>query len=223
MSELSDKEIIRSWEKNVLPWVTAIREGEIESRLLATNQSVIDAVLASQPKTVLDVGCGEGWLVRQLSEKGIDVLGIDVVSELITCASQIGAGRFKTLSFEQLSYDRIKEMFDVIVCNFSLLGKESVEQVFQQAPFLLNDGGHIVVQTIHPIEGCGDKDYKDGWREGSWSGFSDRFCDPAPWYFRTLASWKTLFAKNNFKLDKILEPINPKTQQKASILFIGSL
>ncbi|MCK4704489.1 MAG: class I SAM-dependent methyltransferase, partial [Gammaproteobacteria bacterium] len=119
MKNLSDQQIIDSWKKNVKPWVAAVREGEIESRLLVTNQAIIDAVLERKPATVLDVGCGEGWLVRELSKAGINALGVDVVPELIEVAEKEDGGRFRVLSFEALSVDNLKEKFDVIVCNFS--------------------------------------------------------------------------------------------------------
>ena len=220
MEKFSDQQIIDSWKKNVQPWVKAIRNGEIESRLLVTNKTIVDAVIERKPKTVLDIGCGEGWLVRELKKVGIDSLGIDVIPELIDFAQTKG-GRFTSLSYEDLSGNMLQEKFDTIVCNFSLLGKESVINVFRQAPFLLNEGGSIIVQTIHPVAGCGEGDYKDGWREGSWAGFSNNFCDPAPWFFRTLETWTNLFLDNGFNIRKILEPVNPKTKKPASIVFIG--
>ena len=159
-------------------------------------------------------------LVRELKEVGINSLGIDGVAKLIEHAKKEGGGRFKTITYEDLSSDEIREKFDVLVCNFSLLGNESVNHLMQQAPFLLNEGGSIIIQTIHPVVECGEQ-YKDGWREGSWVGFNDKFSDPAPWYFRTLETWKTLFLKSGFELRRILEPINQKTQTPASVIFVG--
>ena len=103
MEKFTDQKIIDSWKKNVQPWVTAICEGEIESRTLVTNKAIVDAVIERAPKTVLDVGCGEGWLVRELGKVGIDALGIDVIPELIEFAQTKGGGRFKLLSYEDLS------------------------------------------------------------------------------------------------------------------------
>jgi 2-polyprenyl-3-methyl-5-hydroxy-6-metoxy-1,4-benzoquinol methylase len=223
MEKFSDKKIVDSWNKNVQPWVVAIREGEIESRLLVTNQAVVDAVLKREPKSALDVGCGEGWLVRALENHGIDTLGIDVVPELISHAQQEGIGRFKPISYEELSSGLLKETFDVVVCNFSLLGEESVVNLFKQAPLLLNEGGSLVVQTVHPVAGCGDANYEDGWREGSWAGFNNRFRDPAPWYFRTMESWRNLFLDHGFGFNDISEPVNPKTNTPASVVFTGVL
>lgn len=223
MTELSDQQIIKSWGKNAQPWVTAVREGEIASRVLVTNKAIVDAVLGRAPRSVLDVGCGEGWLVRELAKAGIDSLGIDVVPGLIESAQQAGGGRFRVLSYEEVSPEVLKEKFDLLVCNFSLIGNESVSRLFRLAPSFLHEGGSLIVQTIHPIAGCGDAQYVDGWREGSWAGFSDSFSDPAPWYFRTLETWKSLFSENGFRLDEIREPVHPRTQKPASVIFVGVL
>ncbi|MBI1423224.1 MAG: methyltransferase domain-containing protein [Gammaproteobacteria bacterium] len=221
MPKFNDLQIIRSWQKNVRPWVKAIQQGEIESRVTITNKAIVDAVLQYGPKTVLDIGCGEGWLVRELTQHGVAALGIDVVEEFIDIANQGGYGRFLTLAYEDISADNIKETFDVVACNFSLLGKESVEHVFQQVPSLLNRGGAFIVQTLHPVAVCGDQAYADGWREGSWAGFSDQFTEPAPWYFRTIESWKNLFMDNGMRLVDIRESLNLETQLRASIIFIA--
>lgn len=220
---LSDEKILVSWNKNVKPWISAIREGEIESRVAVTNQTIIDAVVERNPKKVLDLGCGEGWLVRELEKRDINTLGVDGVQALIDYCHEQGIGRFKCLPYESFSINTLNEQFDVVVCNFSLLGNESVNHLFQQIPAVLNKKGAFIVQTLHPLTSSGDDNYKDGWRQGSWAGFSSDFCDPAPWYFRTLESWKQLFADNGFKLEKILEPLNPKIKAVISIVFIGIL
>src|SRR5438874_1602582 len=68
---LSDAKIIDSWHKNAAPWTAAVRDNQIESRRLVTNQAVVDAIVGRSPRTALDIGCGEGWLVRALAAHGI--------------------------------------------------------------------------------------------------------------------------------------------------------
>lgn len=223
MKKLSDRQIIASWEKNVQAWADAVREGQIESRLLVTNTAIIEAVLSKAPKTLLDLGCGEGWLTREFANRDINALGIDTIPQFINMAKQGNRGRFRTLSYEALSPNTLKETFDVVVCNFSLLGNESVTHIFQQVPSLLNKEGAFIIQTLHPVVSCGDNNNEDGWREGSWNGFSECFTDPAPWYFRTLETWQSLFQMNGFNLVKTLEPLHPETKKPASIIFIAAL
>ena len=217
----SDAKIVESWGKNALPWTTAVREGQIESRKQITDQAIVEAILSRSPGTVLDIGCGEGWLARELATRNIQAIGTDVVPGLVEAARRAGGGDFRAMSYEEISAGKLAVSVDVVVCNFSLLGKESVEGVFRAAPGLLVSQGSLIVQTLHPVIACGDLPYRDGWREGSWAGFSADFSDPAPWYFRTLESWIKLFEDSGFRLCEVREPLHPKTRKPASVIFIG--
>jgi SAM-dependent methyltransferase len=214
-----DTKIIDSWGKNTAPWITAVREGEIASRLLVTNRAIVDAVRSRAPATGIDIGCGEGWLVRALD--GVSMIGVDVVPGLVEAAREAGGGDFRVMSYEEIAQGRLNLAVDVAICNFSLLGEASVAGVFRAAPTYLKPGGTLIVQTMHPLVACGDAPYADGWREGSWAGFNDGFTDPPPWYFRTLASWVALFSDNGLALRELREPLHPATGKPASLILMG--
>ena len=91
----------------------------------------------------------------------------------------------------------------------------------RRAPELLADKGALIIQTLHPLVAGGDESYEDGWRRGSWAGFSEEFTDPAPWYFRTLESWKSLLTDSGFCRIEMREPIHPETGKPASVIFIA--
>lgn len=219
---LSDARIVDAWHKNASPWTRAVRGNEIESRTIVTNQAIVEAVLSRKPNTVLDIGCGEGWLVRALAEHGVRATGVDVVPALVEQASRAGGGDFRVASYEQIAAGELDIVVDVVVANFALIGKESVEGVIRRIPELLTNGGALIIQTLHPLTASGDLPYEDGWRLGSWAGFSDDFSDPAPWYFRTLDSWKQLLLDAGFDALEVREPVNPKTGEPASVIFIAA-
>lgn len=221
MNRFSDARILESWHRNALPWTAAVRRGQIESRRLVTDRAIVDAVLDRSPHSVLDIGCGEGWLARELSGSGIPVTGIDAVPALIERARDAGGGEFQVVSYDDVATGRFRVSVDVIVCNFSLFGDDSVKAVFGAAPRMLTRGGAFIVQTVHPVAACGNLPYQDGWGEGSWDGFGSDFTDPAPWYFRTLESWISLFHQNGFNRPEIREPLHPVTLKPASVVFIA--
>lgn len=221
MNTNPEKKIIDSWQTNAEPWTHAVRSDQIESRKLITNRTIVETLLRYRPRTVLDIGCGEGWLARKLAEHGMQITGIDVVPALIENAQKLRGGNFFVYSYAQIANGILGRRFDAAVCNFSLLGKESVEMLIQSAPALLHSGGRLFIQTLHPLMVGGEMPYEDGWRAGSWMGFSADFSDPAPWYFRTISSWIRLLRAGGLNVVEILEPLHPQTQKPASILFVS--
>jgi len=104
MDPLSDEKIVDSWHTNATPWTSAVREQRIESRKLVTDRAIVDAVISRKPTSVLDLGCGEGWLVRSLSARGVQrVIGVDVVPALVEQARAAGGGEFHVASYEAIA------------------------------------------------------------------------------------------------------------------------
>jgi len=221
MPSLTDAAVLDAWSRNVEPWTAAVRGGDIETRTLVTNAAIVDAVTSLHPATGVDLGCGEGWLVRALP--GVAMVGVDAIPALIDRAKAAGGGDFCVLSYEQIAQGRLALAVDVAVCNFSLIGNEAVDGLLRAAPTYLREGGSLVVQTVHPLMACGDAPYVDGWRAGSWAGFSSDFADAPPWYFRTIASWIALFAAHGLRVTAMREPLHPRTGKPVSLILIGQL
>lgn len=220
MHEPDEAQLLHSWHRNADAWTHVVREALLESRRLVTDQAIIDAVLDGRPASVLDIGCGEGWLVRALAERGIQAMGVDAVPVLIAQACEAG-GRFSVASYEDIIAGKLAQCTDTLVCNFSLLGKASVEQLLAALPSMLEANGRLIVQTVHPLVACGEQAYVDGWRTENWAGFGAAFPAPAPWYFRTLASWVALFTRTGWRVCELREPVHPQTRRPASVIFIA--
>lgn len=216
-----EQAIVEAWHANAAPWTRAVREQAIASRRLVTDRAILDAVLARRPRSVIDLGCGEGWLVRALSGQGIDVLGIDAVPALVDAAHAAGGGRFLAMDYADVANGALRERADAAVCNFSLLGGESVDALLRAMPALLAPGGALLVQTLHPPTACGDAPYVDGWRDGSWAGCGEGFGQAAPWYFRTLAGWLDALAQADLQLVRMVEPLHPLTGKPASMILVA--
>jgi 2-polyprenyl-3-methyl-5-hydroxy-6-metoxy-1,4-benzoquinol methylase len=214
-------EIAASWEENAGAWTAVVRAGAIPSRRAGTDAAILAAVRRSPGRRVLDVGCGEGWLVRALGERGVRSIGVDAVPALVERAREAGGGEFRVASYEEIAAGGLDVRADVVVANFALIGRESVEGLVRGVPRLLAPGGAFIVQTLHPLIATGDLPYADGWRAGSWAGFDASFSDPAPWYFRTMESWVRLLVESGFRLRELREPLHPATGRPASVVFVA--
>lgn len=221
MSSQSDAAILASWSRNADPWTTVVRAGAIESRALVTDAAIVAAVRARRPASGVDLGCGEGWLVRALP--GVEMVGVDAIPDLVERARAAGGGDFRVMSYEEIAQGMLVLAADVAVCNFSLIGKEAVEGLVRAAPSYLRKGGHLVVQTVHPVMACGEGPYADGWRAGSWAGIEGDFVDAPPWYFRTIAGWIALFQDHGLRVVEMREPLHPRTGKPVSLVLVGCL
>jgi 2-polyprenyl-3-methyl-5-hydroxy-6-metoxy-1,4-benzoquinol methylase len=220
-----EKQIIDSWNANATNWIDIISNSGIESRRLVTNKAIIDAVAATHPKYVWDLGCGEGWLAAALQSRGIILVGTDAVAELVEKAKQRTAGDFFTASYEDIAEGRISfnHLFDAIVINFALIGKESTENLLKALPSHLAASGKLFIQTLHPHSRKGINDYTSGWKDGSWDGLGGQFVMPYQWYFRTMEDWLQLLNNSGFEAVKYSEHFHPQSGNPVSVIFECSL
>ncbi|MCI0913749.1 class I SAM-dependent methyltransferase [Pseudomonas putida] len=209
-----------SWQQNAQRWIEAVRSGAIESRRQVTDQAMLFAILGRQPERVLDLGCGEGWLLRALADRGIDATGVDGDAALVEAARKAGSPKVHLASYQQLcdGAAQIGTGYDLICSNFALLHQDIIP-LLVAINGLLAPGGALVIQTLHPwSEAHGD--YQDGWREESFAGVAGKW-QPMPWYFRTLASWLNALDMAGFKVVSLQEPQHPQSTAPQSLLMVA--
>ncbi|MCX2691989.1 class I SAM-dependent methyltransferase [Pseudomonas sp. DCB_CB] len=212
--------LLDSWHHNAQVWIDAVRSGAIESRRQVTDQAILLAILGRQPERVLDLGCGEGWLLRALASRGIEAVGVDGDSSLVDAAQAAGAGEVHLASYAQLAEAKVHvgKDYDVICANFALLHQDIIE-LLSAMRTLLVPGGALVIQTLHPWSVAGGA-YQDGWREESFAGFAGDW-QPMPWYFRTLASWLNALDMVGLRLVSLQEPQHPQSAVPQSLLMVA--
>ena len=209
--------LLASWHANAAAWAEAVRSGAIESRRLATDAAILGAVQRRWPQKVLDLGCGEGWLVRALAEQGLAAIGVDGSGPLVEAASRAG-GRFLRLGYAELvaEPERCGAGFDLVVANFALFEEKTLPLLAALRRIMTADGW-LLVQTLHPL--AAGPPYEDGWRTEDFCGFGSGAWTPMPWYFRTLGSWVGVLQEGGFALEALREPAHPQERRPLSLLL----
>jgi 2-polyprenyl-3-methyl-5-hydroxy-6-metoxy-1,4-benzoquinol methylase len=214
--------LVPTWTDNADAWTRAVRDGAIASREAGTDAAIVEAVLDGLPPAgrVLDVGCGEGWLARALGALGAEVHGVDASAPLVAHAREAGGASFDVLDYDVAADDpaRLGGPYDVAVFNFALLSDE-VAPILRAAASRLEDGGRVVVQTVHPMA-VGITPYRDGWHEETFASMGEGFA-PMPWYFRTVGSWVRAFGAARLHVASLREPLHPETGLPLSLLFVA--
>jgi len=194
--------LIRSWERNAANWTRVVRDGLIPSRRAGTDAAVLDAIAECAPRRLLDIGCGEGWLVRAaVARTGCAAVGIDGAAALIDAARTADpANRYHVLDYDSFAASDIGTDFDVAVLNYSLFA-EDIAPLLRAAASRLAPGGVIVIQTLHPGDGT-----EDGWRTEDFAAFDGGDWAAMPCYFRTLDSWRTAVGDAGLDVREMREP-----------------
>ena len=115
-----------------------------ESKGLHLNYSIITDMISSQD-SVLDVGCGDGTLMKMLREKNVHVTGIDIdQNNIVKCLE-------KGLSVIQGDIDEglqgySDKSYDYVVLNQTLQSTEKPDYVIQE---MLRVGKKVVISFPH--------------------------------------------------------------------------
>ncbi|MQY04159.1 class I SAM-dependent methyltransferase [Actinomadura macrotermitis] len=141
------------WEANAEYWVRVIRDGHDRYRTELTDRAVLDAIGPAKGLRVLDAGCGEGYLARELAAQGADVLGVDASQGLVDAARSLPAPGPGAVSFERASVDDVPAAdaeFDLVVCNHVFSHLADPSYAIGEFGRVLKSGGRLVALTLHP-------------------------------------------------------------------------
>lgn len=126
-------------------------QGEIaEARSApAFEADILARVPAARDLAILDVGCGQGQLVRLLAQRGYrDVRGIDLSQEQIDLAQDLGTKRVERADLFAFAVEHSGE-FDVIIAVDLVehFDRSDVPRLFATLGQLLKDGGVLIIRT----------------------------------------------------------------------------
>lgn len=152
----------QSWKTNGEGWDAIAKqyaewlEGDIGTRGRAFTTVVTNHMLATigdvRDKNVLDLGCGEGYLARELALRGAKVWGIDVAPTMIELArSKDPDGSINYIVgdiTQALPYGN--GCFDLVVCNMVLMDMECITFTVKEVARILKRSARFIFSIVHP-------------------------------------------------------------------------
>nr|WP_298927908.1 class I SAM-dependent methyltransferase [uncultured Allomuricauda sp.] len=187
-------DIISSWEKNASEWIKVIQDNQIPSRKF-TNKAILKTVASLNCEKFVDIGCGEGWLTREISRMGFHTVGFDAIEDLIAEAKKKDSGDYHVFTFEDIIEGNPipHAPFDAAVFNFCLYLEDGLQKLLKNTLKSISHNGYIIIQTLHPFfliqSGLA---YKSQWLSDAWKGLPGNFEDGHSWYARTFENWSEI-------------------------------
>ena len=153
-------------------------------------------LLAPQPgECILDLGCGDGVITRQLAEAGCRVVGVDASPEQVAAARALGVDA-RLGSGEDLAFDA---EFDAVFSNAALHWMRRADRVIAGVSRALVAGGRFVGEMGG--HGCVARI-----RAALIAALDRRGIDGAaadPWYFPTAEDYGARLAAQGFRVHLI--------------------
>ena len=167
-------------------WANTGRSEDMEKGHGTTVNQFLDKLSLKENFRFLDIGCGNGWVVRKMSEKSscIKAIGIDKSKMMIKNAKSKLLTKKESYFVTELESWNTKEKFDVIFSMESLYYSVPMEPALEKVFKLLKKGGRFY---------CGTDFYSDNTLTTRWVKDMD-----IPMDLRSEKEWMTMFKEAGF-------------------------
>ena len=165
-----------AWDAQAERWADWARAPGHDSYWRFHRERFLDLLPTTVDGPVLDVGCGEGRLTRELRSNGWRIAGIDASPRMIELASEADPeGDYRVADAAALPFD--DRAFDLVIAFMSLQDVDDPERAIAEAVRVLRPGGLLCAAITHPLNSAGrftslepdspfviDGSYLDSWR-----------------------------------------------------------
>ena len=115
-------------------------------------------------KTILDLGCGSGYLSRRLARQGGRLTADDSSLRMIENARSHDPENSLHIAYLHCDVRKMdtlaRESFDLVFANMSLMDMEDAEGAIRETSRVLKKGGRFVASISHP---CFDNGSNSAW------------------------------------------------------------
>jgi 2-polyprenyl-3-methyl-5-hydroxy-6-metoxy-1,4-benzoquinol methylase len=228
-AKITDAQISKAWDKLAEKWNSFTLDRGDLNRQHIIDPAIFHMLGSVSGLSILDAGCGNGYLCRLLAKRGAKMVGVDISKRFIEIAKQkekeapLGIRYYSgTLSnLEMLN----SKSFDMVISNLALMDVLNLGKAMMEINRVLKENGRLIFSILHP---CFSISPVHGWvrvppdsqRKEDWIYWKvDRYFDRSvqvwqylDWPFiysfhRPLSDYVKMLVKNSFVITNFEEPM----------------
>ncbi|MEM7440858.1 MAG: class I SAM-dependent methyltransferase [Pseudomonadota bacterium] len=135
------------WQTSAAAWIKRIGDDGDFSRAHVLDRPMLARVAANNPKSALDVGCGEGRFCRKLTALGVKTVGVDPIDAMVEEArSRDPDGTYRNGFAENLPFP--DNEFDLVVSYLTLIDIDALDKAAAEMVRVLRPGGHLLIANL---------------------------------------------------------------------------
>ena len=195
------------WAQNGRAELMEVEHGKNVSKFLQT-------ISFDKPFTFLDVGCGNGWVVRKIAreDKCKKAIGIDVSKKMISQSKKKRNNKKESFFHTDIESWKYKGKFDFIFSMESLYYANSIEKALEKIFKLLKPRGQFF---------CGTDFYTDNKATVRWANIMK-----IQMHLHSKKEWREFFQNSGFKVKtKHIKDLKNKKKWKrefGTLFIIGT-
>lgn len=244
-ADINDQQISKAWDKVADQWSIRYTEYGDINRQYIIDPAIFRIIGSVKGLSILDAGCGSGYLCRLLAKKGAKVFGIELSKRFIEIAGQkereapLGITYYLgTICNLEMFRD---ETFDMVISNLVLMDVADFKTAIKEIHRVLKKNGRLIFSIMHP---CFSSPPVRGWvrkpedsnRKEDWICWKvDRYFDRSMEIWRFYADWPPVYSfhrplsdyvrtliGNGFTIAEFEEPTPSKKAMKDHYRELGN-
>ncbi len=142
---------LKSWDEGSASYLATTSDIADPYKKFIDTPSFISLLGNIDGKTILDIGCGDGYFCAELAKHGAQVTGLDGSENMLSVARK----RYPEIKFlhGDLMTQEIElgERADIATSKMMLMNVASVKKVAEKVKAVLKDNGIFAVDIVHPF------------------------------------------------------------------------
>jgi SAM-dependent methyltransferase len=148
-------EVAAAWDREAEAWIRWARSPRLDHAFWRLNLPAMLALLPAPDGLTVDIGCAEGRLARELTQRGYEVVAVDG-SPAMVAAARAAAPDLDVRLGDASSLPLADASATLAVASMALMNFEDLDGAVAEVARVLRPDGRLCFSILHPLNSWGD-------------------------------------------------------------------